>query len=1018
MAKQKSLLILFLLFACISANSYGQTVSGVVTDAATNEPLIGVNILLQGTETGTATNLDGEFTLNVPDLQGTLLFRYIGYVTQEVPIDGNTEINISMVPDVISGEGFVVVAYGLQQRSLVTGSISRIESREIQQSNSLRVEQALQGRTAGVTVIQNSGQPGSPVTVRIRGIGTTGDADPLYIVDGMPVDNIDFLNPSDIQSIEVLKDASATAIYGARGANGVVMVTTTEGRSGAIQVSYTGYTGFQNPWKKTDLLDAPDYMMIMNESFANDNRTIPFPDIDQRIEEIGSGTDWQEEVFFSNAPVTDHSLSFSGGSDRSRYHTSFGYRNQDGIVAEDKSNFERLTFRLNTDHDRGRFGYGTRINYTRKTTRGINPNEEFGGIMAMVSNIDPVTPVFDEDGNLAQSDFASQEVVNPVAAIDIINSEWNDNRVVGGAFATFDFTSNLSLRSSVDIDLTFGNNRSFTPIYDLGGNVTNSTTIAFQEQLTWRTWQTSHVLRFENNYREHNFSILGGFELLESKNEWLGGTAADLSMAAFQHAWLSTSTDEGSMTNWGGMGIESIASYFTRLNYDYSNRYILEGVLRVDGSSKFGPDNRWAVFPAFSVGWLISNEDFLKGSETISLLKIRGGWGQNGSDNIGQFSFTPTITTHAGYGFGPAGSRTVVTGAYPGQIANPNLKWETSEQVSAGIETSFFDHTYYFNFDVYRKTTRGLLLSAPVPEFIGNAPPVVNGGTVRNDGFEIEAGTRFLSGDWNIDVALTGTYNKNEVTAINNEEGRLFGAGVSTSMNHVAMAEVGKPIAFFWGYETAGIFQSQEEIDAYVSSEGTVIQPNARPGDLIFVDHNDDGQITDEDRTKIGNPYPDFTIGLNINSAWRNWDLNMFWYGAFGQDIFTGGTRRHDLNMPNWKADVLDRWTEDNPSTTHPRVTINDPNGNFSRPSDFFIEDGSFVRLRNISVGYTLPPNLTGLIGATRLRLNVAAQNLLTITGYSGHDPEIGAFGALNVGIDRNIYPQARTFTFGINIDF
>lgn len=1016
MSKRKLLSILFLFSAFITVSSSGQTVTGVVTDAETNEPLIGVTVMLQGTTIGAATRSNGEFTLNLPNLQGTLIFSYIGYKTKEVEIDGNEEININLEFDVISGEGFVVVAYGLQQSSLVTGSISRIDAKEIQQSNSLRVEQALQGRTAGVMVMQNSGQPGSGATVRIRGIGTTGNADPLYIVDGMPVNNMDFLSPSDIQSIEVLKDASATAIYGARGANGVVMVTTTEGRPGPIQISYNGYTGFQNPWKKTDLLDAPDYMMIMNESFANDGRTIPFPNIDQRIEEVGSGTDWQDEVFFFNAPITDQTLTLSGGSESSRFLTSLSYRNQDGIVAEDKSNFERLTFRLNTDHNRGDLSYGSRINYTRKTTRGINPNEEFGGIMARVANIDPVTRVFDEDGNFAQSPYASQEVVNPVAAIDIINSEWNDNRIVGGIFGSYQFTNSLSLRSSADIDLTFGNNRSFTPVYDLGGNVSNSTTVALQEQQTWQTWQTSHVLRFDNNFGEHNYSILGGFELLESKNEWLGGTAADLSMASFRHAWLSTSTDEESMTNWGGMGIESIASYFTRLNYDFSNRYILEGVLRVDGSSKFGPDNRWAVFPAFSVGWLISNEDFLRNNDTISLLKIRGGWGQNGSDNIGQFSFTPLITTHAGYGFGT--DRTVVTGAYPGQIANPNLKWETSEQISAGIESSFIDHKYYLNLDFYQKNTRGLLLSAPIPDFIGNAPPVINGGTVRNRGIEVETGARFLSSNWNFDVSLTGTFNKNEVTAINNEEGRLFGASVSTSMNNVAMAQVGLPIAFFWGYETAGIFQNQDEIEAYVSSDGNMIQPNARPGDLIFVDQNGDGEITDEDRVQIGNPYPDLTVGLNLNSGWKNWDLNMFWYGAFGQDIYTGGTRRHDLNMPNWKKSVLDRWTEDNPSTTHPRVTINDPNGNYSRPSDFFIEDGSYVRLRNISIGYTLPANLTNMIGASSLRLYTAAQNLLTITGYSGHDPEIGSQGALNVGIDRNIYPQARTFTFGINLDF
>ncbi len=1017
MQKYKSLPIIVLaalLFGVVNAGA--QTVRGTVVDAETGETLIGVNIMLQGTNIGTTTDINGEYSLTVPEREGTLVFRYVGFVTQRAVIDGREEINVVLEPDIIYGEELIMVGYGLQQRSLVTGAISRIESRDIEQAAPLRLEQALQGRTAGVTVIQNSGQPGSPATVRIRGIGTTGDADPLYVVDGMPVGGIDYLNPADIASIEVLKDASATAIYGARGANGVVMITTRQGSPGPIQVNYTGYIGFQNPWKETDLLNAPDYMMIMNESYANDNRTIPFPDIEDRIAQIGSGTNWQEEVFFYNAPVTDHTLRLSGGSETSNYLASMSYRQQDGIVAEGKSNFERLSFRVNSNHQRGRLDYGTRLTYTQKTTRGIDPNEEFGGIMARASNIDPVTPVFDEDGNFASSPFASQEVVNPVAFIDVINSEWNEDKFVGGVFGNFNFTDRLSLRSTLDIDLAYGSNRAFTPVYDLGGNVFNTTSSAFQQQNKWITWQTSHVLRYQDQFQDHNFSILGGFELLDHRNEFLGGTAFNLTMESFDNAWLSVGTDEENQTNFGGMGLESLASYFSRVNYDYDNRYMLEGVLRVDGSSKFGPDNRWAVFPAFSLGWVISREDFLRDNDYISYLKLRGGWGQNGSDNIGQFTYTPLITTHAGYGFGMDPS--IITGAYPTQIANPNLRWETSEQANIGLETAFLDHRLYFNFDVYNKETKGLLLAAPIPAFIGNAPPVVNGGTVRNRGFEIESGFRQIVGDWRVSLSLTGTYNKNEVTSIENDEGRLFGAGVSTSMDHVAMAMVGKPIAFFWGYETAGIFQSMEEVQNHVNSEGVVIQPRARPGDLIFVDHNDDGQITDEDRVKIGNPYPDFTMGFNMDLDWRSWDLNMFWYGSFGNDIFTGGTRRHDLPMPNWKEDVLDRWTEENPSTTHPRVTINDPNGNYTRPSDFFIEDGSFVRLRNISLGYSLPPRITNLAGASRLRVYVAAQNLLTFTGYSGHDPEIGAYGPLNVGIDRNIYPQARTITMGINLDF
>lgn len=1016
MANLKLFTISFLVLLFAPLVAHAQTVTGTVTDAETNEPLIGVNIILQGTSTGTTTNIDGEFSLNVPDLDGVLVFRYIGYQTQEINIEGRTTIDVLLREDVFMGSELVVVAYGLQQRSLVTGAISRIESAQIEQSTPLRVEQALQGRTAGVMVMQNSGQPGSGATVRIRGTGTTGDPEPLYIVDGMPVTGIDFLSPSDISSIEVLKDASATAIYGARGANGVVLVTTQSGRADRTQISYNGYVGFQSPWRQTDLLNAPDYMMIMNESYANDNRTIPFPDIDDRIAEIGNGTNWQDEVFFYNAPVTNHALSLSGGSENSVYSTSMSYRYQDGIVARGKSNYERLTFRLNTDHTAGRLNYGSRVNYSNITQRGIDPNEEFGGIMSRVANIDPVTPVRNPDGSFAQSPFASQEVVNPVAAIEIINSQSQQDKIVGGVFGQLNFTDRFSLRSSFDVDMAFFNNRSFTPEYDLGGNVSNSTTIAFQEQVRFMTWQTSHVLRYNDSIGAHSFGALGGFELLDRRNEFLGGTRADLSMPNFGQAWLSTGLDPDSQTNYGGLGLESLASFFTRINYNYNEKYVFEGVFRADGSSKFGPDNRWGFFPAFSVGWVISEEDFMADFSNLSELRLRGGWGQNGSDNIGQFGFTPTITTHAGYGFGT--ERTVVTGAYPGQIANTNLKWETSEQTSIGIETAFYDFAYYFNFDFYIKNTKGLLLSAPIPQFIGNAAPIVNGGSVRNTGFEIEAGTRIISGEFNYDIALTGTYNINEVTAINNEEGLLFGAGVSTSMNNVAMAQVGLPIGFFWGYKTAGIFQNQDEINAHVGPDGELLQPNARPGDLIFVDTNGDGIINDQDRVKIGDPYPDFTLGFNFNLGWRNWDVNTFIYGAFGQDIYTGGTRRHDLNMPNWKADVLDRWTPDNPSNTHPRVTINDPNGNYARPSDFFIEDGSFVRLRNMTIGYTLPSDLVNRIGASRLRLYASGQNLLTFTGYSGHDPEIGSAGPLNAGIDRNIYPQARTYLFGLNLDF
>ncbi len=1010
-----SILILFVL-AGFSSMSYAQTVTGTVIDEETGDPLPGVNIILQGTQTGTATDLEGEFSINVPELDGTLEFRYVGYITKEVEVDGREEIEVYLEYDSILGDEVMVVGYGVQQRSLSTGAISRVESDAIAQSGALRAEQALQGRTAGVTVIQNSGQPGSGSTVRIRGIGTTGDADPLYMVDGMPVSNIDHINPGDIESIEVLKDASATAIYGARGANGVVMITTKGGVEGPIQISYEGYAGFQNPWRETDLLNAPEYMEIMNESYANDGRSIPFEDAEQIESEIGEGTNWQDEVFFRNAPVTNHNLSVSGGSEQSTYMSSLSYRYQDGIVAEGKSNYERITTRFNSNHNRGRFTYGNRLSYTYNMSRGIDPNEEFGGIMSLVANIDPVTPVRDEDGRFAQSPYASQEVVNPVASLDVTNSRARNDNLVGGVYGEMEISSNFSFRSTFDIDLAVSNTRSFEPEYDLGGNVSNSTTSAMQEENRYLFWQTNHVATFRQEVADHNYSILAGVEAARAENEWLGGTAYNLTMQNFDNAWLSTGTDQESAANWGGTDIESLLSYFTRVNYDYADRYMLEGVFRVDGSSKFGPDNRWGYFPAFSVGWMLSEEPFMSDFTNMNMLKIRGGWGQNGSDNIGQFTYTPTIVTHAGYAFGMDPQQ--VTGAYPGQIANPNLKWETSQQMNIGLESGFFDNRLTFNFDYYIKETQGLLLDAPIPNFIGSGAPTINGGDIQNTGFEVEAGFRQVLDDWRFSVNLTGTYNQNEVTSIDNDEGRLLGAGVSTAMDNVAMAEVGYPIAFFWGYETAGIFQSEEEVENHVNSEGEMIQPDAQPGDLIFVDQNDDGNLTDADRVKIGNPYPDFTAGFNFDVSWRNFDMNMFWYGAFGHDIFTGGTRRHDLNMPNWKDDVLERWTEDNPSETHPRVTIDDPNGNFVRPSDFFIESGSYVRLQNLNIGYSLPDGVTSFAGASNLRVYLAAQNLLTFTSYSGHDPEIGSGGPLDVGIDRNIYPQPRTVTVGLNIDF
>lgn len=1025
--KKYSLVLCFLCLSMMTALAQ-RTVEGTITSAEDNLPVIGANVLIEGTAKGTITDVDGNFSLEIPDDDAVLVFSYTGYESQKIRVGSQSRIDVTLNVNSELLDEVVVIGYGTQKKSVVTGAIASVSAEEIQQTPVLRVEQALQGRTAGVQVTSSSGQPGAGITVRIRGAGTTGNADPLYVVDGLPVGGIDYLNPGDIESIEVLKDAASTAIYGARAANGVVLITTKSGSQGSLQVSYDGYYGIQNPWRQIAMANAREYAILRNEANAASGLSPVF----DNPESLGEGTFWQDAVFNADAPIQNHNVSVTGGNEKSNYAASFSYFSQEGIVGNgEKSRYDRYTARINSTHKvSGRLTFGQNFSYSRIEPRGIDPNSEFGGILSNSLNIDPTTPVFatdpaviasydpravrDENGNVyAISPYATQEVVNPLARLEVTNSNFILDKIVGNVYAELEIIQNLKVKTDFGIDLAYGVSNNFRPEFFLNAAQISNESRVDKSMNRWRTWNWENTISYSRQLGDHNLSLLVGTTANDFKNVNFAAGKSGLVFTNFENAFLNTATNEESATANGGAFEIALLSYFGRFNYNYRDKYLFTAVFRRDGSSQFGQNSRFGSFPAFSAGWVISEEAFMDNLPFVDFLKLRASWGQNGNNQIGAYSWASTIFTGAGYTFGDGS--TFTSGAVPSAVPNPDLEWETSEQTNIGLDLRFLEGRLSVTTDYYVKETQGLLIQAPIPGIVGNNPPVVNGGNVENRGWEFAIGYRNKVSDFNYDVNFNISYNENEVTAINNAQGVIVGAGFST-YGAVSRAAVGFPIGYFWGLQTNGIFQNEGEVESY-TRDGVLIQPDASPGDLRFVDLNQDGTINDEDRTIIGNPTPDWTYGFNVGGDYKGFDFSVFIQGAIGNEIFNG-TRRHDLTSSNFPARFLNRWTGEGSTNEIPRIIASDPNGNFSKISDFYIEDGSFLRLKDLQVGYTLPQQALDFMGLTKFRIYVAAQNLLTITDYNGFDPEIGARSALDIGIDRGIYPQPRSYRLGVNVIF
>ena len=1004
------------------------TVKGTVIEEGSNFGIPGATIVEKGTLNGTITDIDGNYSITVTNQNATLEFAYVGYESQSIAVNGQAVINVTLSVELNELNEVVVIGYGTQKKKVVTGAIATVKAEEISATPILRADQAMQGRTAGVQVTNLSGQPGEAPTVRIRGAGTTGDANPLYIVDGIVVGGIEYLNPGDIESIDVLKDAASAAIYGARAANGVVLITTKKGTAGTMNLTYSGYYGIQNVARTIDMLGADDYRMLMNEGARNAGLTEPFD-----LNEIPRhNTDWQDIMFEKNVPMVNHELSVTGGTDKSSYASSLSYFSQQGIIGGEKSQFDRITARINSNHKvTDKFSFGNNLSYSHIVRRGISSNASFNGAYSSALNLDPLTPVFETDpALLAQypysdepvvrdangqvygiSDFVGAEVVNPMALLEIQNQETRVDKVVGNVFGEYEAIEGLKFRSSLGIDLAYVMNDSYRPLFFLNGAQNNTEkTSVFKGIERYFTWQWDNTVSYTKQINDHQFSVLLGTSAEENRFENLTGFNAKVPTTDPDNIYLDMATDTAWIAT-GGAWHKAIFSTFGRITYDYKSRYAFTGIIRRDGSSVFGANNRYGVFPSVGVSWLISEESFMPEIPQLAFLKLRASYGINGNDQIGLYQYVSTIDKSRGYIFG--GGRLV--GASPSFIENADIKWEESEQLDIAIDLGAFDNRLNVTVDYYIKTTKGLLERIPIPGHVGNDPPVANVGSVQNRGVELSVNWRHYLKDLKYSVGLNASYNKNEVTKIGNEDKVLPGASWAVA-GLVTRSEEGLPIGYFWGYKTDGIFQNESEIFQHIGSTGELLQKNAVPGDVRFVDVNGDGKISDDDRTMIGNPTPDWILGFNGSAEYKNFDVSFLFTATIGNDIFNGA-QRQDLRYTNRSEDILDRWTGEGTSNETPRFTWIDVNNNY-RVSDLYIEDGSYLRLKNFQIGYNLPKNLIDRIGAVNWRFYVSGENLITITGYSGADPEIGALSSFDIGIDRGIYPQARIFRFGTTITF
>ncbi len=991
-------------------------VSGVIKDAETGDPLIGVNIKDSKSGLGTASDLDGRYSVEVED-NSTLLFSYIGYISQTVHVRKRTRIDISLRNDATQLEEVVVVGYGSQKRSDLTGALSSVTEKELKQIPSTGLDQALQGRAAGVLVTQNSGSPGGAVSIRIRGIGSTLTAEPLYVIDGIPVVNdnqgtssnfaeldgggqnpnaLNTINPSDIESIEILKDASATAIYGARAANGVVLITTKRGTKGRSNISFESFYGIQEISKKIPVMNLRQYADYYND--------IGWTQIEEfeNLDLLGAGTDWQDAVF-REAGMQNYQLTITGGSEKTTFALSGGYHHKEGIVIG--SDFSRISAKINIDHkfsDRLRIGNSLLVS---RTNENITFNDNSNGVIYTALLMVPNAPIRNVDGSFAgPQEEITLSFDNPVARAletDDVNTKV---RVLANVYAELDLFPWLKYRTELGSDIVYANHNTFFPSFERGNFFGKS---GVRRSLNNNLfWINKHLLTFNKKIGEnHNLTALAGFEVQEGRYEYLFASRENLPTNDLRQIALG---DAGQQQNNGGAGHWALLSYFGRLNYAYKDRYLFTGTVRVDGSSRFGVNNRYGVFPSAAFAWRASSEEFFKSFQDLSNLKLRIGYGAVGNQEIGLYSYSANLRS-----INTVLGDQLITSFAPDNIANPDVKWESSIQTNIGLDIGLFNNRLEIILDYYVKKADGMLLPALIPGTAGGLnPPFVNIGEIENRGLELTLRTQNMSGKVNWRTGLNFSINRNEVISLGST-GNLVGL---VQRLPVTRTVEGQPIGQFFGYVMEGIFQDQAEV-----SESPFQNDGTRAGDIKFADLNQDGIINDLDQTFLGSPHPDFTLNLTNDLTYKGFDVNIFVQGVYGNEILN--LIRRDIEgmagLVNQAQVVDQRYRNSTPSSTVPRATHTDPNFN-RRISSRFVEDGSFIRLRNITLGYNLPKLTAARWSLQNLRIYLSTQNLATWSNYSGYDPEIGSFNQnpLVNGVENGRYPISRSYTFGINATF
>jgi TonB-linked SusC/RagA family outer membrane protein len=1001
---------------------YVQSISGVIVDAMDGTPIPAVNVVVVGSEEsmggviGTTTNVDGEFELDVPDDLNTLLITSIGYVEQRVDINGETSFTIELVRATELLDDIVVVGYGMQRQERVTGSISSVRSDELDEQPISDLSTALQGRASGVEIVRSGGDPGASGAIRIRGTGTVNNADPLIVIDGMPSDlrSLNNINSDNVQSIDVLKDASSAAIYGNRAANGVILVTTKSGQlDQPLQVKFNSSIGFSQPVNTIDVLDAPTLAQLKSERYTNDG--IPVNPIWQDPQYQTQRTDWQDELL-GTGTIQDYSLSLQGGNSTSSFYVSGNYMDEQGMM--ESSYFDRYGLKINSTHNVSE-KLNIRQNLTLSRTSGntLNTQSAQTGVLWSAIRFHPGLPVKYDDGTYSSSQISGEfgDINNPIFTVEQdSDSESEYRRILGNVQAEYNILPGLSARGNLGLDYSLQDFYTYNIIIDgqIRARSRNSLDRRFTEN---RSILTEAFLDYSNSIGEnHDIDALGGIVLEKFQGETFRANRLDFTDESESQRVL----DAGNTINLadGTTFEDALLSYLGRVNYAYADKYLLTASLRYDGSSRFSSDNRWGLFPAFSAGWRISEESFFDGlRSTINNMRLTAGWGRSGNQSIARNQFLGLYGQNSQYSF----NGVQVRGISQTRIPNRDISWETVEMLNFGLHTRWLNDRVNATIEYFVKDSKDVLLAPPILGTLGTATvPDVNVGEIRNKGFEIEIGYSGVVGEFNYNVTGNASFIKNEVTNLNDDflSSRRYGRPNA----EISRTFEGEPIATFYGWKTDGLYQNQQEIDSDPNISNDSRQDIIQPGDVRFLDLNGDGQITGEDRAILGSPHPDMTYGLSVTSGYKNFSLNLHFAGAAGVEIYNADRMQGlDPTYPfNMYAEVENRWNGQGTSNSIPRMTTLRDNQNH-RTSDLFIENGNYLRLKSLTLGYEMPAEVNSFLGTRGLRLYVTGINVFTVTPYSGIDPELGyTDGNLQRNVDFAQYPQPRTWTFGLTIDF